>query len=129
VGNGWLNYDDQSLTGIGKETLDPTTGQLSLSFSSPLGSFDQSDSLLSQPPFVEFQDGTFLGLQYEINIPDLGIGISGLDFGFSGFIGVVGQGKVEYRLKTVPEPSLGVVGWSLVSLMAFGTIKKNRRGI
>ena len=125
VGGGWLNYDDQSLTGIGTEILDPRTGQLSLSFSTPLGTFDESDFLLSRAPFVGFQDGAFGGLQYNISISDLIINITGSTFEFTGFVGPVGQGNVEYTLKqTIPEPVPGVIGWGLVSLIALGRLKK-----
>lgn len=129
VGKGWLSYDDTLLSGSGTEIANPLNNALSVSFSTPIGIFSQ----LEEPgfplkPFVEFQDGIFLGLQYERNIfSDEAITIKGSSFEFVSIAGVVGSGEVKYTPKqAVPETGNGVMGFCLVSIIALGWLKKKK---
>lgn len=120
---GQFAYDDAGLIGMGDAFL--SVSILSFSF---LGlAFDHADAVT--PPEAVFFDGTFRGLNFNIDRSSLAFSvISGFAdtsesyFAYDDGTGNAGFGSLDYNVHTVPEP----VTWSLLLLGMFWMAARTR---
>lgn len=100
---GFLSYDDSTLRGVGAESLAPADG-LNVSFNFLGSTYTQKNDVnYPELPLVNFNSGSFKGLDFFVNDSPKIFGINSNNFSYRG----EQVGEVTYtRTASVPEPEM-----------------------